>query len=226
MKTLLLWGLLSFFATAAGISTNGIVPGGGDWRKPVTSLKEQKFIGMVRQQTDFSCGAAALATILKYSYHINTNEQWVMDGMLAMSDPTMVARYGFSMLDMKGYVEMIGMEARGYSVESDALYHLVVPVIVLLNINGFHHFVVLKKVDEDGRVYISDPALGNKTIDMDEFEPAWNNIILAVVGRGYDKNSILSNPRGPLTARGKTNRFVPVSDAALMEFGFSHKDLL
>ncbi|WP_417618402.1 C39 family peptidase [Oceanisphaera sp.] len=228
MKLLLIGVLLScsFTSLAASINMTGVVPGTGGASKKVISLAERRFIGVEKQQTDFSCGAATLATILKYSYNMPTNEKWVMDGMLAMADPDLVAQYGFSMLDMKAYVEMLGMQAKGFKVKGEDLEQLKIPSIVLLNLGGFHHFVVLKKVDSQQRVYLADPALGNKIIDMDEFLAGWNNIVLGVIGPGYDKYSILANPALPLTARGRDGRFTPVSDAALMEFGFHHKDLL
>ncbi|MBU3825286.1 MAG: C39 family peptidase [Candidatus Oceanisphaera merdipullorum] len=228
MRILLISALLciSYSTMAASINMTGVVSGVGGASKKVISLAERRFIGVEQQQTDFSCGAASVATILKYSYNIPTKEKWVMDGMLAMSDPELVAKYGFSMLDMKNYVEMLGMEAKGFKVNAEDINQLSIPSIVLLNIKGFHHFVVLKKIDSENRVYLADPALGNTIIGMDEFLSGWNNIILAIVGKGYDKHSILANPAPPVTARGRDGRFVPVSDAALMEFGFNYKDLL
>ena len=228
MKLLLISVLLSlsYSTMAATINMTGIVSGVGGSSKKVISLAERRFIGVEQQQTDFSCGAASVATILKYSYNVPTNEKWVMDGMLAMSDPALVSQYGFSMLDMKNYVEMLGMQAKGFKVKSENIDQLTIPSVVLLNIKGFHHFVVLKKIDSEGRVYLADPALGNQIVEMDEFLAGWNNIILAIIGEGYDKHSILANPAPPLTARGRDGRFVPVSDAALMEFGFNYKDLL
>lgn len=226
MRLLLVCALISTSSLAATINMTGVVPGVGGASKNVISLAERRFIGVEQQQTDFSCGAASVATILKYSYNMPTNEKWVMDGMLAMADPEQVAQYGFSMLDMKNYVEMLGMQARGFRVKGENISQLKIPSIVLLDIKGFHHFVVLKKIDNEQRVYLADPALGNKIISMDEFLAGWNNIVLAIVGQGYDKYSVLANPAPPLTARGRDGRFVPVSDAALMEFGFNYKDLL
>ncbi|MBO1519220.1 C39 family peptidase [Oceanisphaera pacifica] len=217
---------LSYSTSAANLNMTGIVSGVGGSSKKVISLAERRFIGVEKQQTDFSCGAASVATILKYSYNVPTKEKWVMDGMLAMSDPELVAQYGFSMLDMKNYVEMLGMQAKGFKVSAEDINQITIPSIVLLNIKGFHHFVVLKTIDSENRVYLADPALGNQIVEMDEFLAGWNNIILAIVGDNYNKHSILANPSPPLTARGRDGRFVPVSDAALMEFGFNYKDLL
>ena len=69
----------------------------------------------MQQKTDFSCGAAALATILRQAYWLDVDEQQIIEGMLAHADRT-VRVQGFSMLDMKRYVESLGMRARGYRV--------------------------------------------------------------------------------------------------------------
>jgi predicted double-glycine peptidase len=45
---------------------------------------------------------------------------------------------------------------------------LQVPTIAVIEVNGFHHFVVLKKTVGD-RVYIGDPALGNRMMSKERF---------------------------------------------------------
>ena len=98
-----------------GLGATGRASSGtGDLNKPVQSILERRYANIERQHTDFSCGAAAVATILRYAYGHATNERWVMDGMLAMADPEQVKHYGFSMLDMKQYLQMLGMRVRGY----------------------------------------------------------------------------------------------------------------
>jgi predicted double-glycine peptidase len=82
--------------------------------KPIQSIRERKFADLVQQKTDFSCGAAALATILRQAYWLDVTEDQIIEGMLAHSDQDLVRVQGFSMLDMKRYVESIGMRARGY----------------------------------------------------------------------------------------------------------------
>jgi hypothetical protein len=44
------------------------LPGGTLVFKSVTSIRERKFINLVEQKTDFSCGAAAMATLLNQAY--------------------------------------------------------------------------------------------------------------------------------------------------------------
>ncbi len=211
-------------AWPADIVLGNLLPGSGVIHKQIISIREQRYVNLIQQQTDFSCGAAALATILKYAYGRDITEESVMTDLLKISDPEVVRQKGFSLLDVKNYVESIGMRGRGYQLELDALYEIKVPTLVLLNLNGYKHFVVLKKVVE-GQVYVADPALGNKIYEINEFASMWNGVIFAVIGAGFDRDTVLLNPSPPLTAR----KLMPINrmltNAELLEFGFSHADL-
>ena len=80
----------------------------------------------------------------------------------------------FSLLELKRYVDSKGYLSGGYKVPVNKLSKLKIPSIVLLDIGGYKHFVVLKGISE-GRALIADPALGNKSMAIDEFDKAWNN---------------------------------------------------
>ena len=144
--------------------------------------------------------------------------------MLKVSDQDLVREQGFSMLDMKRYVEAIGMRGRGYNVQPEALEKLQVPVVVLLDIRGYKHFVVLKKTVGD-RVYIGDPALGNRVMDRNDFVAGWNGIAFAIIGKGFDRSTVLLNPSEPLTLRQRTDLVHTVGTAQLLEFGFQRIEL-
>lgn len=200
-----------------------VLPGGAVVFKPIQSLRERKFADLVQQKTDFSCGAAALATILRQAYWLDVDEHQIIEGMLAHADQDLVRTQGFSMLDMKHYVESLGMRARGYRVAPETLHSVRIPVVVLMDVRGYKHFVVMQKVDK-GWVYIGDPVLGHKRYKVDDFLKGWNGIIFAVIGQGYDKNNILLDPPLPLTAKGRVNNFTPVQDSELLDFGFIRSD--
>ncbi|MGE8145273.1 C39 family peptidase [Pseudomonas frederiksbergensis] len=200
-----------------------VLPGGAVVYKPIQSIRERKFADLVQQKTDFSCGAAALATILRQAYWLDVSEDQIIEGMLAHSDQNLVRVQGFSMLDMKHYVESIGMRARGYRVATETLSEIKIPVVVLMDIRGYKHFVVLQRVQK-GWVYIGDPVLGHKRYKVDDFVKGWNGIIFAVIGQGYDKANALLEPPLPLTAKNRLNMFSPVQDAELMDFGFIQSD--
>lgn len=186
--------------------------------KPVRSWKAMKFTNVVRQQTDFSCGAAALATIFNFAYGKDATEQQVLVNMMKVADPEIVRDKGFSLLDMKNYVAAVGMTGEGFKVDYDALQHLKVPGIVLLNIKNYKHFVVVRKAADDV-IHIADPALGNRIMSRGAFEDSWNGIVFVVLGEGYDPETVLRNPPPPLSARQLFGQRSPVPNAEPYDFG-------
>lgn len=184
----------------------------------VQSWKDMKFTNVVRQHTDFSCGAAALATIFVYAYNKKTDEEQVLTNMFKVADPDIVREKGFSLLDLKRYVEAIGLKGEGYRVEYAALGKLRLPGIVLISVRGYKHFVVLRRVTGDA-VFIADPALGNRMMPRRDFEQAWNGVVFVVMGEGFDANSVLFNPPEPLSARRLFDQRSPVQDANPTDFG-------
>lgn len=199
------------------------LPGGSLVFKPVVSMRERRFINLVEQKTDFSCGAASLATILNQAYGWQVTEADVIHGMLAEADLEQVRMQGFSMLDMKRYAESIGLRARGYRIAPEFLEQVKVPTIVLIDVRGYKHFVVMQ-ASSDGWVYIGDPVLGHNKMTLEEFAKGWNGIVFAVIGPGYIRDNPLLTPPEPLTAKHRLDRFRPVPDADLLDFGFIQSD--
>ncbi len=157
------------------------LPGsGGVGNVPVRSLQEQKFARVVRQEYDFSCGSAALATLLTFHYGHPTAEQDAFGAMYEAGDKEKIATAGFSLLDMKRYLESIGYNADGYQAELATLETAGVPAIALISYRGYRHFVVVKGV-QDGDVLIGDPALGLKRVTKGEFETLWENGVLFII---------------------------------------------
>ncbi|MBB1612378.1 C39 family peptidase [Pseudomonas protegens] len=224
MRTAIILLLLSLCGPvhAAQMAVAGL-PGGGLIFKKVQSVRERRFSDIVEQKTDFSCGAAALATILRQAYWLDVDEEQVIKGMLMNSDQKLVQTQGFSMLDMKRYAESIGMRARGYRIPPEKLEAVTIPVVVLMEIRGYKHFVVMQRAQKDW-VYIGDPVLGHKRYTHEDFVKGWNGIVFAIIGPGYDKANALLDPPAPLTAKNKLDNFYPVKDAELMDFGFIQSD--
>mgnify|MGYP003633448100 CR=1 FL=1 len=214
---------LSASAIAGNMLIGGIVPGAGLISKNIVSMRELHFVDMVPQHTDFSCGAAALATILKYAYDRDVTEAEVINGLLSVSDPEIVKKKGFSLLDIKNYVETLGMRGRGYAMKPEMLERIKIPTIVLLNIRGYKHFVVVKKTTSD-KVYISDPALGNRIMDKESFVAGWNKVTFAIIGAGFDRESILLRPKEAFTARNIIDTWRPLTDTQLSEYGFDRAE--
>lgn len=153
---------------------------GGAYSVPVTSMKSARYSAMIRQQYDFSCGSAALSTLLTFHYGYKVSEQDTFEEMFRNGDRAKIQHEGFSLLDMKGYLEHHGFHADGYEAPLDKLQSAGIPAIVLINENGYNHFVVVKGLRE-GRVLMGDPAGGARAIARSDFESMWTNGILFVI---------------------------------------------
>lgn len=212
-------------AGAADVAFHGILPNGALMPVRVESMREARYRHIVRQHTDYSCGAAALATVLKYAYRLDVDEATVIEGMMGLADPDVVQARGFSLLDIKRYVESLGMRGRGYRIEEDRLRALRVPGLVLMDVRGFRHFVVLKQVRGD-YAEVADPILGNRSVPMAEFLESWpSRAIFIVIGSDFDRETALLQPVERPSAKRLFARQGAVTDAELLDFGFSHADL-
>lgn len=142
---------------------------------------ELKFRNIVRQAFDYSCGSAALVTILKNYLDLPVTEQDAMEGMLERGEKEkIIERRGFSLLDMKRYVASLGVESGGFRAEIKDLLTLEHPAIVPIDYAGFKHFVVLRGV-RDGLVFLADPAMGNIVLPVDEFAGLWDRNTLFII---------------------------------------------
>ncbi|HEX4738362.1 MAG TPA: C39 family peptidase [Allosphingosinicella sp.] len=161
---------IASFSTSAGSES---------YRVPVHSMEDMKFSTIIRQRYDFSCGSAALATLLRYHYDRALDEEATFRGMWAEGDRTQIRRLGFSLLDMKRYLASIGLASDGFKVSLDQIAKARVPGIALITINKYRHFVVVKGMTP-AQILIGDPATGLRTISRAEFLKNWNGIYFVV----------------------------------------------
>lgn len=176
MKAPLLF-LLALSATAAEVPA---LNGGGSYALPVTSLQAARFRSTVRQQHDFSCGSAAVATLLSYHYGRPVSEAQVFDDMYALGDQRKIQREGFSLLDMKRYLARQGFTADGFTQPLQKLAEAGFPAIVRIKEQGYMHFVVVKGLEAQ-RVLIGDPVGGTRAMRRDAFEAARPDQLLFVI---------------------------------------------
>lgn len=148
---------------------------------------ENQFRGIVRQAYDYSCGSAALTTMLNGYVGTNLTEQQTMEGLLRYGEYNrIVERRSFSLLDMKRFVLALGIESGGYRGEFSDLVKQQQPAIVPISYAGFKHFVVFKAY-KNGRVYVADPALGNISFDENRFKEIWENNTLFLINVPKDQ---------------------------------------
>lgn len=152
----------------------------GTYAFHLTSLKEARFKNTIRQKYDFSCGSAAVATLLTYQYGYPVSEQVAFEQMYAHGDRRKISKEGFSLLDIKQYLEANGFDADGFEVPLLKLQQENLPAIVLIDEQGYHHFVVIKGIRE-GRVLVGDPARGTRTMPIRQFTVLWKNHLVFVI---------------------------------------------
>jgi predicted double-glycine peptidase len=162
---------------------------------------------VVRQQFDFSCGSAALATLLTYHLSNPTPERETFAKMWATGDQKTIRKSGFSMLDMKSYLNAAGYRAEGFRLGVNQLSKLKQPGIALVNLKGYKHFVVVKGARGD-RILVGDPMLGIGEYSKKDFAKIWNGILLAVVDPKTAPKFNLASEWGPWST-------APLEQAAL-----------
>ncbi len=161
-------GSLLLFAATAAAATE---------RPSVRSLLEIRRDKVVVQAWDLSCGAAALATILNHQHGDPVSEREIALGLINrkeyIENPELVQiRQGFSLLDLKRFVDARGYEGIGYGRLTLADLEAKAPIMVPIEAKGYNHFVVFRG-RLGNRVLLADPAFGNTTMTVGAFERAW-----------------------------------------------------
>lgn len=180
MRILALLALQTFALTVWSGSVQIPTQAGGSFALHTSSLKEKRFLSTVRQQYDFSCGSAALSTLLTHHYAYPVSEQFVFEEMFRNGDRERIRLAGFSLLDIKHFLDKRGFQANGFDAPLEKLEEAKIPAIVLLNERGYGHFVVVKGLRAD-RVLIGDPAGGTRTLTRAAFDAMRMNQILFVI---------------------------------------------
>jgi predicted double-glycine peptidase len=154
---------------------------------PIRSWKELRDRNVVLQRFDYSCGAGALATLMRYYFDDRVSEEEILVGILGPMNQKEIRdreTNGLSLLDLKNYSERRGYQAVGVKLKYAGLPELKGPVLIHLERKDYRHFAVLKGVRGD-RVYLADPSLGNVRLSIDRFAKEWTGIALVLGKQGF-----------------------------------------
>lgn len=163
----------------------------------IESWNTLKWEHIVRQGYDYSCGAAAVATLANGYFGDLLDEPLVLQMLLAnLSTQEEIADRvvnGFSMLDLQQVAHQLGYIAVGVKLSNDAIFKLKGPVIVILKDGDVEHFVVLKGVD-DSKAYFADSFSGNVRMPLSTFFKRWKGtaLIFGKTGTGLRENYYLA----------------------------------
>jgi predicted double-glycine peptidase len=180
LRLRIITGFIALLMTAAGgrAAAQVVVQAAGAREEVhVSSLRAQRDAGVVKQGFDYSCGAAALATLLTYGLNDPVGEDTLLRALLEPLSPDQLSalqKKGLSLLDLQRLAQIRGHKAQGFRIGRDQLARLSYPVIVFIRPHGYRHFAVFKGVRGD-RVYLADPSLGNVRMPMYRFLDMWAN---------------------------------------------------
>jgi uncharacterized protein len=167
--------------TGAMAATVEVTPGvGSRMLLQIWSMRELKVRSVILQKYDYSCGSAAVATLLTYHYDHPLTEETAFRTMFNHGNQDKIQKEGFSFLDMKRFLDAHGYPADGFQVSLDDLSKAGIPAIVLMVDNGYHHFVVVKGM-RGNTVLIGDPAVGLRVVPRGQFEASWPSRVVFVI---------------------------------------------
>jgi len=174
-------GALLALILAAGCGSVGTaapsvdIGGGTRVFLPMQSFKDLRDRHVVKQAFDYSCGAAALATLLTYGLGDPVSEREVVVEILKTlgdDEEALRRKEGFSLLDMQRIAQQRGYKAQGFRIAPEFLERLQGPVIVFIRPRDYEHFAVLKGVEGD-TAYLADPSRGNVREPLQAFLDMW-----------------------------------------------------
>lgn len=131
----------------------------------IQSWKALRDARVVKQDLDYSCSAASLATLLNEFYLRDITEAALLK---AMDKGDLRASFE----DMQRALPRFGFKAQGFAATYDQLARLKMPVVVYLKHRKDDHFSVLRGIDET-TVWLADPSLGNRTYSKAQFLDMW-----------------------------------------------------
>ena len=168
-------------------------------KKEVLSFREIGRQNLVTQGLDYSCGAAAIATVAKYFWGDDVSELDFIKIALQVLSPEEFRdrqKNGLTMEDLKN----IAIKAEYFStvgrLKFAQLRESKVPLIVGLDIEGYKHFVVVRGTDDDF-VYIADSIRGNLRMKHRDFQRQWQKSLVLVVA----KRTVPPPKNAPLSVR-------------------------
>jgi predicted double-glycine peptidase len=155
-------------------------------RKFPWSYKELAERQIVMQQQDYSCGAAALATIVRYYWGDDVGEAKFLDLLPGLLTPEQMEdrlKNGLTLTDLRNVCNKAGYQATMAKVKFEELAQGKVPVVVGIKAGKVHeHFVVFRGTDW-AWAYLADPIRGNIRLPVGEFINQWQKNAILIVAK-------------------------------------------
>jgi predicted double-glycine peptidase len=163
------------------------------FRQYVWSYKELSQVGVVMQKRDYSCGAAALATVCRYYWGDDVTEDTFLALLPNLLPPDQIEeriKNGLALSDLKKVANKAGYEASLGKLTFEKLAESKAPLVVGLVVKGHEHFVVFRGTDWE-YAYLADSIRGNVRTRIPEFLSQWQkNAVLVVAKEDTDPPTV------------------------------------
>jgi len=167
---------------AVPLSSAGVI-----FEKPVKTWCDFRDRNIAVQGSDYSCGSAALTTLMRYYFKDSVSEDKVLKQLwnqMSPEDRKDRKKNGFTLLDLQKAAVGMGYQAVGLRPTFRELKELTDngPILIHVVSNGQKHFAILKGVRED-RLYLADPTRGNIRLSLEDFSEEWATGTALVLGK-------------------------------------------
>ena len=166
------------------------------FQRTVKNWKAIRNQNIVMQQRDYTCGAAVLATMMRYYWKENVTEQKLLVQLVKMLSQNEIKDRlinGLTIVDLRKLAVENGFLATIGRLSFKELTESKIPLIVAITHNDRKHFVIFRGFDGQW-VYLADPSRGNIRVPPSQFVEEWQkHTILVVI-----KRSGQPDPASPL----------------------------
>jgi len=138
---------------------------------------------VVMQKQDYSCGAAALATVLRFYWGDNIGEREVLlrlNKLLTPEEFVDRVKNGLAITDLRRVSVEMGYVSTTLELTFSKLVESKIPLIIPIAPKGYDHFVVFRGLHGEW-VYLADPIRGNIRLTVPEFLGVWKKRAALVV---------------------------------------------
>lgn len=135
---------------------------------PIKTWKDLRDSNIEKQDEDFSCGSASVATILRFFYGKEVYEKDILDEVIRIGKDGTA-----SFSDLEQAVKKFRFKAIGLALSFEKLKSLKIPAIVYLRYRDKDHFSVIRGVNQQGLVWLGDPSWGNRKFSENQFRAMW-----------------------------------------------------
>lgn len=157
-----------------------------------------RYEGVAGQTTWYTCGAAAVATLLTYTFEIVTTEADVMEWFEAQGVLALEEERGLTALNLRDALEAWGVPVRAFRVTLASLADFFerggLPVIAHVTVPQ-RHFVVLNGLVDD-QVLMADPSWGSSMAPLASLDDL----------KGFSGVVLVPVPTGELLATGRARQ--------------------